>query len=74
MPFAGLHHFTGDEQRLLGALAQRAALALENGRLYERAQQAAVLAERQRLARELHDSVSQALCGIWLYAPAADGQ
>jgi signal transduction histidine kinase len=66
-----LHHFTADEQRVLLALAQRAALAITNARLYERAQQAAVLEERQRLARELHDSVTQSLYGVALYTEAA---
>ncbi len=55
------HSFTNDEKRMLEALAQRAALAIENARLYERAQTAAVLEERQRLARELHDAVTQTL-------------
>src|SRR6266852_1177193 len=36
--------------------------------LYEQAQELAALQERQRLARELHDSVSQALYGISLWA------
>jgi signal transduction histidine kinase len=66
-----LHAFTVDEQRVLLALAQRAALAIENAGLYERAQQAAVLEERQRLARELHDSVTQSLYGVALYTEAA---
>ena len=56
------------EQRLLLALAQRAALAIENARLYERAQQAAALEERQRLARELHDAVTQTLSSASLIA------
>lgn len=60
------HEFTDDEKRLLMALADRAAVALQNAELFERAQQAASLEERQRLARELHDSVSQALYGIAL--------
>ncbi len=53
------------------AIARQAAVAVENARLHERARQAAVLEERQRLARELHDSVTQALYGISLYAEAA---
>jgi signal transduction histidine kinase len=65
------HHFAEDEQRLLAALAERAAVAIGNAELYERAQQAASLEERQRLARELHDSVSQALYGIALGARTA---
>ena len=65
------HHFDEAEQRLLTALAERAAVAITNAELYERAQQVASLEERQRLARELHDSVSQALYGIALGARTA---
>ena len=46
------HQFSGDEERILLSLAQRAALAIQNARLFEQAQQAATLEERQRLARE----------------------
>jgi signal transduction histidine kinase len=53
-------------------LAQQAAGAIENARLYEDARGKAALEERQRLARELHDSVSQALYGIALNASAAE--
>jgi len=65
------HVFSDEEQRLYVALADRAAVAIQNAELYERAQQAASLEERQRLARELHDSVSQALYGIALGARTA---
>jgi signal transduction histidine kinase len=65
------HHFDDAEQRLLVALAERAAVAISNAELFDRAQQAASLEERQRLARELHDSVSQALYGIALGARTA---
>jgi signal transduction histidine kinase len=65
------HTFTSDEQRVLLALAQRAALAIQNARLYEQAEGRAALEERERLARELHDSVTQALYGASLYAEAA---
>ena len=60
------HYITESEMRLASGLAQQAAVAIENARLYERSQLAASLEERQRLARELHDSVSQALYGIAL--------
>ncbi|HNT75527.1 MAG TPA: GAF domain-containing sensor histidine kinase [Anaerolineae bacterium] len=60
--------FGEDDLRLILALAQRAALALENARLYEQAQQAATLEERQRLARELHDAVTQTLFSASLIA------
>ena len=52
-------------------IARQAAVAIDNARLHERAREAAVLEERQRLSRELHDSVTQALYGISLYAEAA---
>jgi PAS domain S-box-containing protein len=66
-----LHTFTADEQRVLVSLAHRAALAINNARLYEQAEGKAALEERQKLARELHDSVSQALYGIGLGARTA---
>jgi two-component system nitrate/nitrite sensor histidine kinase NarX len=53
--------FSDQEQRLIIALAQRAGLAIENARLYGQAQQVAAMEERQRLARELHDAVTQTL-------------
>jgi signal transduction histidine kinase len=49
--------FGQGEQRLLVALAQRAGLAIQNARLFERAQHAAALEERQRLARELAEEL-----------------
>ena len=60
--------FSGDEQRLFIALAQRAAMAIENAQLYEQAQFAATVEERQRLARELHDAVTQTLFSSSLIA------
>jgi signal transduction histidine kinase len=52
-------------------LVRQERLVAENARLHERARQAAVLEERQRLARELHDSVTQSLYGVSLHAEAA---
>jgi PAS domain S-box-containing protein len=60
-----------DETVFLGAVADQAAVVVENARLFAAAQDAAALEERQRLARELHDSVSQALYGIILGTDAA---
>jgi signal transduction histidine kinase len=65
------HYYTQRRANLVGALANQAAVALENARLYEQAQELAVLQERQRLARELHDSVAQALYSIALGARTA---
>ena len=60
------NYYTPRHASLALAIANQAAVALENARLYEQAQELAALEERQRLARELHDSVSQALYGITL--------
>src|SRR5439155_5939091 len=58
--------FTQRHATLALAIANQAAVAIENARLYEQAQELAAVEERQKLARELHDSVSQALYGIAL--------
>jgi len=52
------------------SLADQAAVAIQNARLYEQAQRVAVLEERQRLARELHDAVTQTLFSASLIAEA----
>ncbi len=59
------------EITFLTTIANQAAIAAENARLFEEAKEKAILEERQRLARELHDSVSQALYGIALGARTA---
>jgi signal transduction histidine kinase len=66
--FVRRRHFTEDDKRLMAAVAQRAAIAIQNARLYGQAQHAAVLQERQRLARELHDAVTQTLFAASLIA------
>jgi signal transduction histidine kinase len=53
--------FTPERQRLLMAVGYQAALAMENARLGAQARDAAVFAERSRIARDLHDGVSQSL-------------
>jgi signal transduction histidine kinase len=58
--------YNGTRVDLVNTFALQAAVAISNARLYERAQRLAALEERQKLARELHDSVSQALYGIAL--------
>ncbi len=58
--------FTERHATLALAIANQAAIAIDNARLYEQAQELAAVEERQKLARDLHDSVSQALYGIAL--------
>ena len=53
------------------ALADQAAVALINFRLHSQARQAATSLERARVARELHDSVSQGLFSMTMHARAA---
>ncbi|WKZ37394.1 MAG: GAF domain-containing sensor histidine kinase [Anaerolineales bacterium] len=66
-----LNGFDESDLVVLQSLADQVAVAIENARLYEQAQHLAALEERQKLARELHDSVSQALYGIVLGARTA---
>jgi signal transduction histidine kinase len=57
-----------DDERILTLLASSAVIGLENSRLYEEAEKNAALAERGRLARELHDAVTQTLFSASLIA------
>jgi signal transduction histidine kinase len=63
--------FTEDDEELLSILAQHAAIALTNARLYERSRELTIAEERSRLAHELHDAVSQKLFSLRLTAQAA---
>ncbi|RII18596.1 Sensor histidine kinase LiaS [Streptomyces sp. YIM 130001] len=63
--------FTEADENLLGILAQHAAIALTNARLYERSRELTIAEERSRLAHELHDAVSQKLFSLRLTAQAA---
>ena len=54
-------HFTGAQLVLFQSIADQLGVAIENARLFAQAEQAAVAAERNRLARDLHDSVTQML-------------
>ena len=63
--------FTDEDEELIELLAAHAAIAIANARLYEETRELSVHAERNRLALELHDAVSQKLFGLVLNAEAA---
>jgi signal transduction histidine kinase len=63
--------FTERDEEILSLFAAHAAIALTNARLYEHSQELSVLQERSRLARELHDAVTQKLFSIRAHARAA---
>lgn len=64
--------FTPDHQALVELLAPHAGIAIKNARLYEQSRELSVVQERNRLARELHDSVTQTLFSIKLAAESAN--
>jgi signal transduction histidine kinase len=63
--------FTESDQRLIETLSAHAALAVVNAQRTERARELSVAEERARLARELHDSVTQTLFSLTLAAESA---
>ncbi len=60
--------FSEEDATALEIAADHLALAIKNARLFAQAQQLAVLEERQRLARDLHDSVTQLLSSATMIA------
>jgi signal transduction histidine kinase len=67
----GAPAFGDADQELIELLAAHAAIAITNARLYERSRELSMLSERNRLALELHDAVSQKLFGVTLAAESA---
>jgi signal transduction histidine kinase len=63
--------FSAEDQELIELLAAHAAIAITNARLYERSRELSIVSERNRLALDLHDAVSQKLFGLVLTAEAA---
>jgi signal transduction histidine kinase len=64
-------HFTKADARRLETLAAYAGVAIANAELYARSQRLAVVEERNRVARELHDAATQTLFSLVLAARAA---
>jgi signal transduction histidine kinase len=66
-----LGFYDEEDGRTVLAFANQAGIAIENARLYDRSREQDILQERNRLARELHDSLSQSLFSMVLNAEAA---
>ncbi|WP_395104787.1 GAF domain-containing sensor histidine kinase [Actinomadura sp. SCN-SB] len=67
----GRRGFSEADEEMLTLFAAHAAIAMTNARLYEHNRELTVVAERNRLARELHDAVAQKLFSLRLTARAA---
>ncbi len=67
-------YLSATDLQIARSFAAQAAIAIQHARLYQRIQQTAVAEERARLARDLHDSISQALYAASLYTRAAERQ
>ena len=65
-----LDAFDNTDLAVVQSIANQTSIAIENARLYERAQELAVMQERTRLARDLHDAVTQTLFSASLIADA----
>jgi signal transduction histidine kinase len=62
----GASEFSADDQALVETFAQHAAIAIDNAGLHEQVQRLAVVDERDRISRELHDSVIQSIYAVTL--------
>ena len=70
----GWSEFTHDDQALVQVLALAADIAIENVRLHQQVQVVAVYEDRDRLARDLHDTVIQRLFGVGLKLQSMAGR
>lgn len=66
-----LSQVSPEDLGLLNSLADQLVIVVENHHLRQQAQRLAVIEERNRLARELHDSVTQSLYSLTLFAGVA---
>jgi signal transduction histidine kinase len=65
--------FGVDEVEALASLANQAAIAIENARLHQRLRELAVVEERERIAREMHDGLAQVLGYVNTKSQAVEG-
>jgi signal transduction histidine kinase len=63
--------FNLEDIALLNTVADQIGVAIENIRLRQQAREAAIMAERERMARDLHDSVTQSLYSLSLFVASA---
>ena len=69
----GARSYGADDLETLGSLANQAAIAIENARLQERLREVAVVEERTRIAREMHDGLAQVLAYVNTKSQAVEG-
>ncbi len=72
LAFTSRRLFSPEETELLQMLATQAALAIKFRRFSEQARSAAILEERNRVAREIHDTLAQSFTGVIVQLSAAD--
>lgn len=60
--------FSVEEVALLASIADQVGVLVENARLRQQAERTAIIEERNRLARDLHDAVTQSLYSLTLFA------
>jgi signal transduction histidine kinase len=70
----GWSEFTNDDLALVEVLALAAGIAIENARLHQHIQAVAIYEDRDRLARDLHDTVIQRLFGVGLTLQSLAGR
>jgi len=63
---AGASEFTADDQRLMELFALHAGIAIDNARLHQQAAEYAIVQERDRIGRDLHDGIIQSLYAVSL--------
>jgi signal transduction histidine kinase len=63
---SGAEEFSEDDQRLVETFAVHAGIAIENARLHEQVQRLAIVDERERISKDLHDGIIQSIYAVGL--------